>query len=168
MIEVAFSYLESIFVLTKAGDIQGFAFWAVAYCWLIGWGTLIVYWRVRHWPSVMGVIEQLELRAFGAAELVQSEQDYIADSRYRYEVKGVEYFGSRIAPWQISASHNLRGIVQGQVSAVPVQPDGKVRVYYSPKRPNKSYVVRPGWLSLLIAHLIYIVPTWWYVVRFHI
>ncbi|WP_239078388.1 MULTISPECIES: DUF3592 domain-containing protein [Deefgea] len=166
MIEVTFSYLESIFVLTKAGDIQGIAFWAVAYSWLIAWGTLHIYWRVRHWPSVIGRIEQLEVRAFGAAEWVQSEQDYIADSCYLYEVKGVEYSGSRIAPWQLSASHNLRGIVQGQVSAVPVQPDGKVRVYYSPKRPNKSYLVRPGWLSLLIAHLIYIVPTYWYLQRF--
>lgn len=165
MLDAVFSYVTTMIQLTQAGELQGIAFWAVIYCWVIGWATVLIYWRVRHWPTVWGHLLDCSVRPLGGPEPVLSEQNYMAKALYRYVVAGHAYQGQRIAPWQISASHNLRGLLHGQLRGI-TQQDGRVRVYYSPTRPEKSYLVRPGWLSLSIAHLIYLLPTGWFVVRF--
>jgi hypothetical protein len=166
MLDAVFSYFSMMIKLTQAGELQGIAFWAVIYCWVIGWATVLIYWRVRHWPTVWGDLLLHSIRPLGGAEYDLSDQNYIADALYRYQINGITYHGKRIAPWQLSASHNLRGLLSKQLDAI-TQRDGQVKVYYSPTHPEKSYLLRPGWLSVSIAHAIYVLPTFWYVMRFH-
>ncbi len=166
MLDQVFTYLSEMFDLARVGEVQGVAFWGMAYCWLIGWATVLIYWRVRNWPTVWGELLQHSVKPLGGAEFVLSEQNYIADALYSYQIASITYHGKRIAPWQLTASHNLRSLLNKQLNLI-TQHNDQIKVYYSPTHPEKSYLVRPGWLSLGIAHAIYLLPTIWYVMRFH-
>ncbi len=77
------------------------------------------------------------------------KQDHVPDALYTYHVNGQPYQGREISVWKMSASGLLRNTAR--ILPRQVQPDalGKVPVYYNPKRPYKSLLLRPGWLSIL-------------------
>jgi len=73
-------------------------------------------------------------------------------------VSGVNYSGSRVSPWLIIVSHNLRFILKKQISDVQQSADGKVRVFYNPKNPQKSFLIIAGKVGIFITLIISVLP----------
>jgi hypothetical protein len=75
-------------------------------------------------------------------EVQQLEREvlYIPKLRYRYQVAGKEYEGSRI-----DLTSQRKFYRQGAANAVLLEydPDGPVKVYYNPRRPAES-LLKPG------------------------
>lgn len=122
---------------------------AVYTAFVLSW-SLVTVWRVRRWPSVSGRLQVLGERTFGSEGFLLSEREYAADVRYTYEVDGREYAGKRLSPWLVVVSHNARFVLQRQLRAARVGPDGTVEVLYNPRRPQKSYLVRPGRFGMIV------------------
>ena len=88
------------------------------------------------------------------------------DALYEYEVDGTSYENSRISPWVIVASHNLRSILHRQLNRISVGPDGKIAVFYNPQHPEKSVLIKPGAVGRLITLTIGIAPITLYAARY--
>ena len=99
--------------------------------------------RINKWPSVFGDLEQFEVDRL-SPNMQISDQNYSAEVRYLYKVDGKEYTGHRLSPFLMMVSHNLQFILRLQMGYVETRKDGKVRVYYNPRRPQKSYLIPPG------------------------
>lgn len=104
--------------------------------------------RLRRWPATRGRLVHAETRKFGSTEWVTSEQEYQTDALYEYTVAGTPYQGRRVSAWIVVASHNLRGLLERQLDAIERHPDGSITVYYNPNKPQKSLLVKPGWLGI--------------------
>lgn len=113
--------------------------------------------RINNWPSVFGDMEQFEPGRLSPSMRI-SDQNYSADVRYLYEVDGNEYTGSRLSPFQMVVSHNLRFFLRLQMSYVETREDGKVRVYYNPRWPQKSYLVPPGFIGYAFILAFMLIP----------
>ena len=120
--------------------------------------------RVSRWPSAKGKMIRDGLSHFGVTDLVKAEQEYVTDVRYEYEVNGKNYVGKRLSPWLIVASHNARFVLDMQLSRINKSTDGHVTVYYNPRNPKKSYLIRTGLLSQVVVISIGFVPA---VLYFH-
>lgn len=140
------------------GDRQSIILLAVVYVFLVSGYSVLWQMRMNAWPSVIGHLGKLGVRKFGAGEWALSDQQYVGDALYEYQVDGKEYTGKRISPWVVVASHNLRSVLRLQQNAVDVSPDHKVTVYYNPRNPRKSFLVRAGRISQVVTALIGIAP----------
>ncbi len=109
---------------------------------------------------------RMSRRTFGARERVLGDQDYVADALYEYEVDGTPYENSRISPWVIVASHNVRFLLHRQLNRITLGPDGEIAVYYNPQRLEKSVLKKPGAVGQLITMTIGIAPTALYAARY--
>ncbi len=109
---------------------------------------------------------RMSRRTFGARERVLGDQDYVADALYEYEVDGTPYENSRISPWVIVASHNVRFILHRQLNRITLGPDGEIAVYYNPQRLEKSVLKKPGAVGQLITMTIGIARTALYAARY--
>ena len=103
----------------------------------------------------------------GGPEWVKSDQQYSLNAVYRYKVDGRIFEGHRVSAWVVVASHNARGVLEAQRKGVQRYPDGTVSVFYNPKRPDKSYLIRPGLPGLVITLCIIAGPMLYYWRRFH-
>jgi len=149
-----------------AGDGQSILLLAAIYVLLVCGYSVVWQMRVNSWPGVTGRLEGLGLRKFGAGEWALSNQDYVGDALYTYRVDGKEYSGKRISPWVIVASHNLRGVLRRQIESVDAGPGNEVTVYYNPRNPGKSFLVRTGPVSQLVTALIGIAPLLFYLAKY--
>lgn len=137
-------YLLRMWELAVAGEVQGIFFYAAVYAVLVLALSLRYQLRVAAWPAVRGRLIDARVRALGATEIVLVNRDYLASTRYEYTVDGTTYQGNRLSPWQIVATHNLRVLLRKQLQRIDSDPDGGVTVYYDPKNPRKSFLVKPG------------------------
>lgn len=134
------------------------------YCLVTGCYALFYCLRISRWPSVIGELTRKEI-AVWSSNAVVSEQDYFVQLSYLFNVDGEEYRGHRLSPFIIIASHNLRFLLRLQMKHVEISDGGKVRVFYNPSRPEKSYLIPPratGYILIisimflpLIAYLFY-------------
>lgn len=125
------------------------------YLWCVGMYCYVYLRRMARWPSTPGTTRRLGLRYFaGVRDWVQADQDYVLDGVYEYEVDGVRYQGSRVSPWPVKASHNFRGVLLCQLRGVEHTADGRIRVYYDPRRPKRSILILPGRKSFIAVLLI--------------
>jgi hypothetical protein len=127
----------------KNGDPETWLLLFVAYCIAAGSYGIFYCFRVSRWPSVIGELTQKEI-AVWSPSAVTSDSDYFAQLSYCFEVDGEEYRGHRLSPFLIIVSHNLRFLLRLQMKHVDISDDGKVRVFYNPRRPEKSYLIQPG------------------------
>ena len=141
-------YLQQMVDMALRKELQGIHFWATVYVLFVLAGSLWHVLHVRSWPITRGRLIRLGIRQFGASELSPANQAYVPDALYTYEVGGQVYQGREISVWKMSAS----GILKDSAALLPrqVQADesGVVRVYYNARRPHKSLLLRPGWVSL--------------------
>lgn len=149
-----------------AGDGQSILLLAAIYILLVCGYSVIWQMRVNAWPSVSGQLERLGLRKYGAGEWALSNQEYAADALYTYQVDGKAYSGKRISPWLFVASHNLRSVLRLQLKGVNVGSGNEVKVYYNPRKPEKSFLVRTGLISQIITALIGIAPLSFYLAAY--
>ena len=162
------TYLADMWAAAAQGDVRGVWFFAALYCFLIVGYSLVFQMRTRSWPSVRGELLNLETGRFGPRPYNLSDQEYVTRSAYRYRVNNTDYEGRRLSPWVIVASHNARFVLRKQRASVQPAEDGSVTVYYNPKRPQKSYLMLPGPVGMLVTVTIALVPIAAYIFRYHL
>ena len=151
-------YFQDMWQLAIQGDTQGIWFWAAIYTIVICTYSLVFQIRIRYWPSTLGELAEIGAEKFGAKVLIKANQDYVGKALYQYDVSGVTYLGTRISPWVFVASHNARFVLEKQMASVQITPDGKVKVFYNPNNPQKSYLIIAGRVGIGITLLISVLP----------
>lgn len=159
-------YVLHMWTLAMQGDRQGVWFWASFYVFLICSYSVFTQWRIRRWPSAMGQLKHLGLDKFGTA-IILADQDYRADALYTYQIAGKTYQGKRISPWIIIGSHNAQFVLKKQLSKVETLPDGKVRIYYNPANPAKSWLILPSKFGTVFTFLISVLPAFSYWLEYY-
>ena len=91
----------------------------------------------------------------------------MATSLYTYTVDGKEYQGRRVSPWIMITSHNMLGILKYQLKHVQRFDNGKVKVFYSPQNPQKSYLVKPGIKGQILTVIFALIPIALYWSKYH-
>jgi hypothetical protein len=152
--------------LAAAGDAQGVFFWAAFYVFAVcGW-SVVYQVRVNRWPGTVGELTESSVAKLGATERLLSEQQYHAVAEYHYSVNGQSYTGSRVSPWVIVATYNLKRILASQMKAIKALPDGQVMVFYNPNKPQKSFLITPGIRSQLVTAVIGAAPLIFYWLKY--
>ena len=160
-------YLEEMIRLAAAGELQGIWFWAAVYTSAVCTYSLWFQLRTRYWPSADGELTSLGVRRFGGGEWAKSDREYAGTANYTYDVDGVRYEGSRISPWAMVVSYNVRALLRYQLSGVQKLPNGRVRVYHHPRNPGKSYLIVAGWVGISVTLMVAVLPGATYFFRFH-
>lgn len=161
-----FDYIQHMWDLALQGDKQGIWFWVAVYAFLICGYSVVFQLLIRTWPSVKGQLVDLGLDKFGGA-MILSDQDYIAGALYTYQIEGKSYQGKRVSPWIIVASHNAQFVLKKQLSKVETYPDNRVKVFYKPSNPAKSWLILPSKLGIVITILISLLPAYSYWLEFY-
>ena len=143
-------YAQDMFALALKGEAKGIFFWAALYFLVTAIYSLIFQIRVRKWPSVAGNLLKLDKAEHGAKEWAATNQDYRASTLYVYQVDGKTYEGKRLSPWGIVASANAKFVLDMQMQGVTYLPNNQVRVFYDPRNPQKSYLILPGKIGMLV------------------
>lgn len=167
MLEV-WAHTQGMWQRLWQGDVQAVVFWAAVYCFLVGFFTLVHQLRIRRWPAAAGVLATAGVQRWGGPEWVKSDQQYSLKAAYGYQVEGRFYEGHRVSPWVMVASHNARFLLESQLKGVQRHADGTVSVFYNPRRPHKSYLIRPGWPGMLVTWALILGPALYYWQRFHV
>lgn len=161
-----FDYIQNMWDLALQGDRQGIWFWVAVYACLICGYSVLFQLLIRTWPSVKGQLNHLDVDKFGAA-IILSDQDFRADALYTYQIEGKTFQGKRISPWVIVASHNAQFVLKKQLSKVETFPDGKVRIFYKPSNPTKSWLILPSKFGIVMTVLISVLPALSYWLEFY-
>ena len=133
--------IENYFSKIASGDAYAIALCITVFCAIACIYSLYFQYRVWNWPSVWGKLLEADVEKIGGTDLVKSEQDYAANVGYTYTVKGRSYTGNRLSAMSVMASHNAQAVLHKQLKGIEVN-SGKVRVYYNPFRPSKSFLIR--------------------------
>ena len=161
-------YFQDMWQLASQGQAQGIWFWAALYVFIVCVYSLIFQIRTRYWPFTPGELAELEVEKHGATESVKSNQDYTSTALYKYNVSGVAYDGTKISPWVFVVSHNARFVLKKQMSSIQRLPDGKVKVFYNPNNPKKSYLITAGKVGICITLLICALPLILFYFKYHV
>jgi len=148
-----------MWALAFEGDKQGILFFVVVYAFIVCLYSFFRQVLIRQWPVEKGLLQSASVEKWGVTELVLSDHDYKVDSLYEYHVSDKSYQGKRISPWIIIASHNARFLLKKQLNSVQKNEDGTVNVFYNPKNPEKSYLVKPGIFGMAITLVIAVLPS---------
>lgn len=160
-------YIEMMWNLALQGQAQGIFFWVALYVFLVLLYSLIYQIKVASWPTVPGDLIHSGTRKFGSTEWAKSDQEYVASALYSYVVHGKEYQGHRVSPWVIVASHNMKFILDKQIKLIQKHPNGKVPVFYNPKRPEKSFLIIPGAKSQITTAILAVIPFAMYIFKYY-
>ena len=152
------NYLQDMWQLASEGERQGVFFFASVYTFLVLGYSFYRQRLTLQWPATRGVLHSARLARFGGPEWQLSDQDYRTDALYEYTVAGETYQGKRVSPWVIVASHNARFILQRQLNKIDRHEDGQVTVFYDPKRPAKSFLIKPGKVGMIFTAALAIAP----------
>lgn len=160
-------YLQDMWRLAMEANPQGIWFWAGVYAFVVCMYSVVFQIRTRSWPVAEGELVQAGVKKFGARDVVLANQDYVSKALYHYSVSGVVYEGKKVSPWIIVASHNMRFILEKQMSTIQYHPNSKVKVFYDPAKPQKSYLIIAGKVGLVITSLIGLAPLVLYILKYH-
>lgn len=159
-------YLIDMATAAAAGDRQAWLFWICLYAFLTcGFGAVRLM-RIRRWPEVPGELYEAGQVPFGTA-MVASEQTWRYEVRYGYVVDGTHYRGHRLSAWPMIASGVGRGVLDLQARGIRRTGD-TVRVIHHPRKPQRSYLVRPGWGGIAVLLALALVPPALYFLHFGI
>ncbi len=149
------------------GQAQGIWFWTSIYTFILCVYSAVLQVRTRYWPYTEGRLVEFNVEEFGAS-IHKTDQNYTANVLYNYIVSGVKYEGYRISPWLIVASHNVKFILRKQMSSIQKSSDGKIKVFYEPSNPKKSFLIVASWLGIFITVVISVLPLLLFYFRYHI
>jgi len=135
-----FEYPKKMFDLLMMGDSQGILFWAMIHISIACIASLYFQLRVAKWPGMRD--------RFGRGNCYLT-----AD--YEYSIDGIMYKGSRISMTTLWTNKNMIFLLRKRMAAVQQLPEGKVVVFYNPKKPEKSYLLKT---SMLTKALMLIIP----------
>ena len=97
--------------------------------------------KLKKWPYVLGELAEISIVPTYEIRTVAGRV------RYTYEVNGVVYKGKRLSPFTVSG--HVRNIISKQMAKIEYVPKDQVKVFYNPKNPSKSYLVRESFLEFL-------------------
>lgn len=135
-----------------AGDRRAILLISAAYFALMGVYSLIHMYRISKWPSVIGKLHEENIVGSGGGS--HDETNYIAKVRYTYVVDGVPYENDKINTWIILISHNLRALLNLQFRYIDRHDGSNVTVFYHPGKPEKAYLVVPGWKQMTLVFVL--------------
>ena len=150
-------HLTRMWSLAANGQAKGVLFFVALYTSILGSYSVIRQLWTRRWPHTTGRLRESTLRLFHTHTSI-SDREFVAAVKYDYRVDGQEYTGNRLSPWVIVASTNAVGVLRRQLAGIDQLADGSVRVYYNPSNPAKSYLVRPGWMGILVTGAVAAAP----------
>lgn len=160
-------YLSLMWDSAIHGQAQGIAFFASLYALLLLSYSGVYQLRVRSWPSAKGIVINAAPRKVGGTESVTSNQEYTASALYVFDVGDTAYHGHRVSPWIVVASHNARFVLVKQLRHIRKYDDGTVDVFFNPKNPNKSFLVKPGNVGLAVTLALAVAPITFYWFAYH-
>lgn len=160
-------YAITMWNLAANGNKQGVCFFASIYAFLIVGYSVIFQLRVRAWPSTVGELIDAQIQLM-TSSAHRSEQTYSASALYTYRVGANKYDGRKVSTWVVMASRNVRGILQMQLDHIQkVGADGVI-VFYNPKKPAKSVLMKPGMAGVVLTFAIAVVPVMVYYHAYHV
>lgn len=134
----------------RAGVLFGISLYALLMLSVSSWMQM----RARRWPSVAGELLELGTRRSITDDNYNS---HTIKALYRYVVDGVSYEGSKVSAWVVVAAP--KGVIlQAQLKGVTHLEKGQVRVFYNPKNPKKSLLIRPSLIGLCVSLALALVP----------
>gem|GEM_PF-495812 len=160
------NFTQEMWQLVINGQAKGVFFCFALYIFIACFYSLIFQIRMRCWPFVYGELLEVEVDKFGAS-ISTSDQDFVARALYRYKVSGVNYDGTRVSPWLMLVSYNLRFLLEKQMSYIQRSSDGKVKVFYNPNKPQKSFLIIAGKVGIVITLLICVLPLILFYFKYH-
>jgi len=133
-----------------SGDTLAIAFCVAGFSVLATWYSFYFQYRVWNWPWVWGELLKGEVGRLGSG----SDRTYLARVEYKYTVDGQEYTGHRLSA--MSGSGNVTGLLETQLAETETNDDGKVKVYYNPKRPQKAFLIRGARRQVILTFLYFL------------
>ena len=133
-----------------AGERDAILFAAAFYFLLMAVLATIQMVRLSRWPSVIGDLRKEGIGLDWADGFRPDENEYSAHVQYEYIVNGQIHEGDRLNPWSAMATHNLRNLLRVQFRWIERRDGDRVRVYYNPRNPEKSYLHVPGWRAIAL------------------
>ncbi len=155
---VIIDFVQTMWALALAGEIQGIWFFTAIYCFVLCSYSTLRQISNLNWHSTWGSLTRLQVDKFGAGEWAKSDQNYASSALYEYKVDGKNYTGKRISPWIFVVSHNAKFVLERQLKGAEIDNNGRVKVFYNPKNPQKSYLILPNIPGIVITLAIAIVP----------
>ena len=153
--------------LAVDGKHQGLFFFISLYALLTLTYSFIYQLKVRSWPNIRGIMLKEGIEKFGPANMVKSDQNFVALALYEYTVGGKTYQGTRVSSWIMVVTYNLRFLLKKQISYIQTNYDGSITVFYNPANPKKSYLMQPGKVGVVITFLLATVPFMLYIANYH-
>jgi len=159
-------YISDMWALAIDGQKRGVVFFIALYAMLVvGW-SFVYQCRIRRWPATAGSLAAAGIEKFGHANRL-TDQDYRVSALYSYRVNGSRYQGKRVSSWVVVASHNAKAVLNRQLAGIQHLPDNGVMVFYNPRRPDKSFLIQPGMVSLIFTLTVAVGPLMLYWVNYH-
>ena len=137
-------YIADMWSLVITGQKQGFFFFISWYVFVLLKLLGIFQCKTSPWPGTEGVLLKADLKKWGANEWGTSNQDYSTEALYTYRVNHKTYEGTRVSPWIMIVSHNAQSILKNQLKGIQENPDGTVKIYFNPAKPQQSYLIQWG------------------------
>lgn len=159
-------YLHNIWQLLIAGEPQGVGFAIMLYAVLVLGYSLIKQYDAMHWPSISGQLINKGMRNAGF-EGEAANTTYTSKALYTYEVEQQEYQGTRISPWVIVTNKNASFLLENQLNKIEHLGQNQVKVFYNPRKPAKSFLIKPSKIGFFITLLCAVLPIIYYINRFH-
>lgn len=160
------SYLQQMLYLASEGNLQGVWFWAAFYILLVCLYSTYFQIQTRFWASTHGTLLKLGAETFGSTNDL-SEQQYQGNALYSYTVNGKTYKGSRISPWAFVTNHNAKSLLLKQQTGIKISAQNSVTVFFNPKKPKKSFLLKANKFGVVVTLITAIVPFLSYIGRFH-
>ena len=88
-------YLIAMFHQARQGETQGIYFYIVVYSTVVLTMSLVYQIRINRWPTVKGQILESGVNKIGGIAWATTDQNYVAEALYQYEVGGQVYCGKR-------------------------------------------------------------------------
>ena len=161
-------YFQDAIKSASNGETQGVFFLCAVYAFLMLSYSMIYQLRVSRWPSTTGTLHSETIEKWGNREFVTSNQQYKVAALYTYSVDGTTYQGKRVSPWIIIASHNARFLLKHQLNQTQKQSDNNVTIFYNPRKPSKSWLVKPGVKGMILTLILALIPMSLYLFRYHV
>ncbi len=145
-------HMTEYFELLAAGDRDTILLTAAGYFALMGVYSLIYMYRISKWPSVIGKLHEESVHGWGGGS--DDGTNYRAKVLYSYSVDGVPYESDRINVWHVQVSYNLRALLKWQLRYIDHHDNSEVTVFYHPGKPQKAYLVAPGWKQMALVFIL--------------
>lgn len=155
-------YFINMFELAKSGNAEGILFFIAAYAFVMCMYSLWYQIRVSTWPSVVGQLLENSTSKFGHSTIQQS---YTANALYTYTVDGQEYTGKRVSAWVVTS--NTKFVLDQQRKHIEIIANDRVKIYYNPRNPAKSFLIVPGMFSKLFTFSIAVLPAILFYMKYH-